>query len=119
MLADIRYAFRQLRKAPLFALITIATLALGIGANTAIFSAVKAVLLDQLPYRDPSRLVKVAEADPDTPIPQTVDFTTTHDLRSRSHSFERLSLFRDGGGAFVEQGQPEVLEGTRVNFDYF
>jgi putative ABC transport system permease protein len=119
MFADIRYAFRQLRKAPLFALITIATLALGIGANTAIFSAVKAVLLDQLPYRDPSRLVKVAEADPDNPIPQTVDFTTTHDLRSRSHSFESLSLFRDGGGAFVEQGQPEVLEGTRIGFDYF
>jgi putative ABC transport system permease protein len=119
MFADIRYAFRQLRKAPLFALITIATLALGIGANTAIFSAVKAVLLDQLPYRDPSSLVKVAEADPDNPLPQTVDFTTTHDLRTRSHSFESLSLFRDGGGAFVEQGQPEVLEGTRIGFDYF
>ena len=119
MLADIRYALRQLRKAPLFALITIATLALGIGANTAIFSAVKAVLLDQLPYRDPSRLVKVAEADPDTPVPETVDFTTTHDLRSRSHSFESLSLFRDGGGAFVEHGQPEVLQGLRVSFDYF
>ena len=119
MFGDIRFALRQLRKAPLFAVVTIATLALGIGANTAIFSAVKAVLLDQLPYRDPNRLVKVAEGDPDTPIPQTVDFTTTYDLRSRSRSFESLSLFRDGGGAFVEQGQPEVLEGMRIGYDYF
>jgi len=119
MLGDLRFALRQLRKAPLFALVAIATLALGIGANTAIFSAVKAVLLDQLPYREPNRLVKIAEGDPGTPVPQTVDFTTTYDLRSRSHSFESLALFRDGGGAFVEQGQPEVLEGMRVGHDYF
>ncbi len=119
MLGDLRFALRQLRKSPLFAIVTIATLALGIGANTAIFSVVKAVLLDQLPYRDPGRLVKVAEADPDTPVPETIDFTTTYDLRARSHSFESLSLFRDGGGAFVEQGQSELLQGMRVGYDYF
>jgi putative ABC transport system permease protein len=95
------------------------TLALGIGANTAIFSVVKAVLLNQLPYRDPERLVKFAESDPDNPLPETVDYPTTQDLRERSHSFESMSLFRDGDVAIVEQGRPELLEGLRVNYDYF
>ena len=119
MLGDFRYALRQLRKAPIFTMVAVLTLALGIGANTAIFSVVKAVLLIQLPYQDPDRLVKTAESDPDTPLPETVDFTTTYDLRSRSHSFESMSLFRDGAGAIVEQGQPELLQGMRVSYDYF
>jgi len=119
MWSDLRYALRQFRKAPAFAGVAVLTLALGVGANTAIFSVVKAVLLNQLPYRDPDRLVKVAESDPDTPIPATIDYTTAFDLRTRSHSFENLSLFRDGDGAFVEQGQPELLEGLRVGYDYF
>ena len=120
MLGDFRYAFRQLRKSPVFAVVAVLTLALGVGgANTAIFSVVKAVLLNQLPYRDPERLVKIAESDPDTPLPETVDFTTTSDLRTRSHSFESMSLFRDGAGAIVEQGQPELLQGMRVGYDYF
>ena len=115
---DVRYCMRTLRKSPAFTLVAVLTLALGIGANTAIFSVVKAVLLNQLPYRDPERLVKIAESDPDTPLPQTVDFTTTSDLRTRSHSFQSMSLYRDGAGAIVEQGQPELLQGMRVGYDY-
>ena len=80
---------------------------------------VKAVLLDQLPYREPSQLVKIAEAESDTRIPETLDFTTAHDLRERSHSFEHMSLFRDGGGAIVENSEPELLSGLRVAYDYF
>ena len=119
MFGNLRYSLRQLRKSPAYTGMVVLTLALGIGANTAIFSVVKAVLLNQLPYRDPERLVKFAESDPDSPLPETVDFTTTHDLRERSHSFESMSLFRDGDVAIVEQGQPELLEGLRVNYDYF
>lgn len=119
MLGDLRYGLRQLRKSPLYTAMVVLTLALGIGANTAIFSVVKAVLLNQLPYRDPDRLVKIAESDPDNPLPETIDFTTTYDLRARSHSFESMSLFRDGDVAIVEQGQPELLEGLRVGHDYF
>jgi predicted permease len=119
MLGDFRYALRQLKQAPVFAIVAIVTLALGVGANTAIFSVVKAVLLNQLPYRDPDRLVKIAEAGPDTPVPETIDFTTTHDLRQRSKSFQSMSLSRDGGGAIVEQGHPELLDGMRVGYDYF
>ena len=119
MWGDLRYGFRQLRKSPVYTAMVVLTLALGIGANTAIFSVVKAVLLNQLPYRDPDRLVKIAESDPDNPLPETIDFTTTYDLRARSHSFESISLFRDGDVAMVEQGKPELLEGLRVGYDYF
>ena len=119
MLGDLRYGLRQLRKSPTYTAMVVLTLALGIGANTAIFSVVKAVLLNQLPFRDPERLVKIAESDPDTPLPETIDFTTTHDLRERTRLFESISLFRDGDVAIVEQGQPELLEGLRVSHDYF
>lgn len=119
MFGDFRFAFRQLRKSRAFTMVAILTLALGIGANTAIFSVVKAVLLNQLPYREPDRLVKIAESDHDTPLPETVDFTTIYDLRQRSHLFQTMSLFRDGGGAIVEQGYPELLQGMRVGYDYF
>ena len=119
MYRDVRYGLRQLRKSPTYTAMVALTLALGIGASTAIFSVVKAVLLNQLPFRDPERLVKIAEADPDTSDPETIDFTTTYDLRERNQFFESISLFRDGDVAMVEQEQPEVLEGLRVNYDYF
>ncbi len=119
MFGDLRYALRQLKQAPGFAIVAIVTLALGVGANTAIFSVVKAVLLNQLPYRDPGRLVKISTASPETPLPETIDFTTTHDLRERSRSFQSMSLFRDGAAAMVEQGRPELLDGLRVGYDYF
>jgi putative ABC transport system permease protein len=116
---DVIFALRQFRKSPAFIVVTLATLALGIGATTAIFSVVKGVLLDQLPYREPSQLVKIAEGDTDTRVPETIDFTTAFDLRERSHSLEHMSLFRDGGGAIVENDEPELLSGLRVGYDYF
>jgi putative ABC transport system permease protein len=116
---DLVFALRQFRKSPVFTIVTVATLALGIGATTAVFSVVKGVLLDQLPYREPSQLVKIAEAETDTGTPETIDFTTAYDLRGRSHSFSHMSLFRDGDGAIVENGEPELLSGLRVGHDYF
>ena len=116
---DLRYAFRVLRKSPSFALTAVVTLALGIGANTAIFSAVKAVLLNQLPYRDPDRLVKLGEADAGEKRAETVGYTTAYDWRRLSHSFESMSLYRDAAGAIVERGEPELVSGLRVNYDFF
>jgi hypothetical protein len=65
LMGDVRYAVRSLRRQPTFTAVAVLTLVLGIGANTAIFSVIKAVLLNQLPYRDPARLVVVSEQNPD------------------------------------------------------
>ncbi len=116
---DLSFAARTLRKHLGFTWAAIVTLALGVGANTAIFSVVKAVLLNPLPYPDPDRLMKIAVSDPDTPRPTTVDFTTTFDLRTRSRSFQTMSLYRDAAGAIVDRGEPELVQGMRVNADYF
>ena len=84
-MAEPALAARGLRKNVGFSLVAVITLALGVGATTAIFSVVKAVLLNQLPYDHPDRLVTLAEADPGSARAVTVDFTTSYDLRARSH----------------------------------
>jgi putative ABC transport system permease protein len=91
---DIRYALRQLRKSPGFAAVAVLTLALGIGANTAIFSVVEAVLLRPLPFRDPGRLVAVKPTEPGRRDNIGVSYPAFLDWRSQSHSFEGLSVFR-------------------------
>ena len=116
---DLRYACRVLRQSRAFTITAILSLALGIGGNTAVFTVVRGVLLKPLPYRDPERLVKVAEGDPKSANSVTVDFTTTYDLRARSRSFESLSLFRDASAAMMAGQTAEFLNGMRVNYDYF
>jgi predicted permease len=116
---DIIFALRGWRKNPGFTAIAVLTLALGVGANTAIFSAVKAVLLNQLPYSEPERLVSIAGGDGETPRPITIDFTTTYDLRQRARSFQRIALYRGFASAFIDSGDPEVITGMLVSWDFF
>lgn len=116
---DVRYGARMLRRNPGFTAVAVVTLALGIGVNTAIFSVVNAVLLHKLPFPQPDQLVTIGEFEPDSAKAVTVDFSTTHDLRARSQSFQSMSLSRTGGGALVEGGEPERLIGRRVSYDFF
>lgn len=118
-LQDFRYSLRTLRQNLTFSLVAVITLALGVGANTAIFSVVKTVLLNQLPYQQPSRLLQLGEDDSGDKRPETIGYATAYDWRKFSHSFDSLSLYRDGSGAMVERGESEVVAGLRVNYDFF
>jgi len=116
---DLRYAVRGLLKKPAFTLIAVLTLALGVGANTALFSVVKTVLLDSLPYRQPDRLVTVARADPDTINPINTSFGTAEDWKVRARSFESLALYMGWGPTLTGNGAPQVLRGEQVTYNFF
>jgi predicted permease len=116
---DVRFALRALAKAPAFTVIAVTTLALGVGANTATFSILKAVSLNQLPFGDPDRLVTIAESDGHTTHPQSVAVPTVYDFRQRSQSFEALSLWRDFAMRPREHGHEDFLRGMRVTYDFF
>ncbi len=115
---DLRYSLRALVRKPAFTLATVITLALGIGANTAIFSVINALLLRSLPYPDAGRLVMVTLNDRGGPIGNTsyADYT---DWKERSRSFDQLSAIRSWGGTLTGQGEPEMIEGMRVSASYF
>jgi putative ABC transport system permease protein len=115
---DLRYAARQLLRAPGFAAIALLTLALGIGANTAIFSVLNAVLLRPLPYADPDRLVAIGERGPDG-SPGNTGYLTMLDWRDRTHSFEQMALARSFTPTLVLNGEPERISGMRVSATFF
>lgn len=120
LLQDLRYAVRTLRKAPGFTVVAVLTLALGIGANTAIFSAVNAALLRPLPYRDPNRLMWVTEIwhkDHDNALVPNPDYTN---WSLQAHSFEQMAAY-DGGEQFnfTGAGQPARIEAAGVTANFF
>ena len=115
---DIRYAARLLLRAPGFAAIALLTLALGIGANTAIFSVLNAVLLRPLPYADPDRLVMIGTRGPDGSA-GNVGYTTFLDWRERSHGFEEMALIRSWIPTLIANGEPERISGMRVSASFF
>jgi putative ABC transport system permease protein len=119
-LQDIRYAFRVLAKSPGFAAIAVLTLALGIGANTAIFSVVNAVLLRPLPFKNPSRLVWAWGNCPlcDHGAVSPADFL---DYRAQNKSFEHFGAMAGGDSLFNLTGndKPIQIEGSMVTADFF
>jgi predicted permease len=118
---DVHYALRVMRKSPGFTLVVILTLALGIGANTSIFSIVNAVLLRSLPYYDPSRLVKITFNNPGIGL-RDVRFSVPEleDLKSRSGVFEEVSVVVSGPTNLTgAKQQPEHLEMLEVSPNYF
>jgi len=122
LLQDVRFAIRQLRKSPGFALTTVLTLALGIGATTAIFSLINAVLLRPLAFPDPDRLVWAAPLDQATGkpgIPGSISYPDFFDWRSRNHSFEAIACYRRDGRTLTGNGTPQQLEAQIVSSDFF
>src|SRR6516164_1526721 len=117
---DVRYGLRVLVKKPTFTIVAVLTLALGVGANTAIFSIVDAVLLRSLPYRDPDRLVRVFFNEPGVGL-RDVRFSKPEldDLETRSGVFEDVTPIFEGSENVTGAGQPERVEGVNGSFSYF
>ena len=115
---DLRYALRLLRRSPGFATATILTLALSIGANAAIFSAVEGVLISPLPYPEPDRLVRLFEEAPTTPhFPMAPgDF---RDYRAELQTFEGIAAYVRGDLQLGDPGRPEQLRGIQVSAGFF
>jgi predicted permease len=116
---DIRYAVRQLTGNPVFAAVIVLTLALSIGANSAIFSVIDSVLLKSLPYQQPERIARIFLTSADYPkFPlNPFDF---RDFRMRSKSFDCLAAFTRGDRQLSgNSGEPEHLNGFRVTSGYF
>jgi putative ABC transport system permease protein len=118
---DVRFALRMLRKSPGFTTITVLTLALGIGANTAIFSVVNAVLLRPLPYPNANRMVMIFLQDAPLGLDRgdygDADFLA---LRQRQRSFDEVAAFTSPDNGFtLTGGAPEEIPGTAVTGDFF
>jgi putative ABC transport system permease protein len=117
LLQDLRFAVRQLLKRPLFAIVAILTLALGIGANTAIFSIVHSVLLQRLPFADPERMVIVYEQwrgqDANVSVGNYADWV------AQNRVFEQLAAFSGSSFNLTGRGEPERLYGAQVTANYF
>jgi putative ABC transport system permease protein len=115
---DLRYASRRLRSNPGFAAVSVLTLALGISATTAIFSAVNPILFESLPYPQASRLVSVWEMRTDGRELNPA-FATYYGLAERSHSFDALAVLKPWQPTMTGPAQPERFEGQSVSAGYF
>src|SRR5271155_652521 len=120
MFADLRFSLRQLAASPVFAAVAILTLALAIGANTAIFSAIDAVLLHPLPYPDPDRLVIVQETLPRYSLhgiaPTAPDYA---EFRRQATCFTHIAAVTVAAATLTGDGQPEDVPALRVTASAF
>jgi hypothetical protein len=118
LFADLGYASRQLRRRPGFAAVSGLTLALGIGASTAIFSAVNPILFEPLPYPHASRIVAIWDRDADGSHLEGT-FGTWRELANRSHSFDAIAVLKAWQPTMTGSAEPERLDGQRVSASYF
>ena len=122
-LADLRFGLRLLRKSPGFSFTVVAVLALGIGANAAVFSVVDAVLIRSLPLRDPERVVMIWEKHPTlgAPIGDRVPVAYTNFLEwtRQATQFEAIGGFEDANFNFTSSPEPERIEGARASANIF
>ena len=122
LLRDIKYSFRRLIKSPAFTTVVVLTLALGIGANTAIFSVVNTVLLRPLPYREPGRLVTINhfyQSEALNNLEAPVSAIGFRDYRDKTRSFEFVAVETGWSANLTGTGDPERVPASRVSGDYF
>ena len=116
---DLRYSVRTLVKNPGFIAVAVITLALGIGANTAIFSVVNAVLLRPLPYKDPGSLVAFRSLNLQSGENFGVSPADYLDWQQQTQAFERIALYTFGSFSFKDTEHPEEVPGARVSTNFF
>lgn len=117
---DLRYAFRLLRRTPGFTTTALATLAICLGANLAIFAVVDAVLLRPLPFPDARRLVRVFNTYPMAGVPDDgANLTNYYERRGSIRAFTSLALYRDGTAIVGDRGATERVDVTRVSSEFF
>ncbi|HEY6270373.1 MAG TPA: ABC transporter permease, partial [Terriglobales bacterium] len=118
LLQDLRYGLRVLVKAPTFASIAILTLALGIGANTAMFSVVNGVLLNPLPFAKPRQLVSLFEKIPNFEN-GSISYPNFVDWRGMNRTFSNMAAYRSTGFNLTGAGEPEHLHGEMISAGFF
>jgi putative ABC transport system permease protein len=122
-LQDLKFAIRHLLKSPGFTSIAILIMALGIGANTAIFSVVHAVLLEPLPFQDPDHLVQIWHVPPQSSFPGMTRFAVSAanflDWQKQNDVFSEMALYSGGGYDITGQGKPETIRAGRVTANFF
>ena len=116
--SDVRFAFRALTRQPTFGLIALLTLTLGIGANTAIFSVIKTVLLNPLPYEDPEEVVVLWEVNPEGSVEQ-VSIPTFHDWQDETRSVRAMAAYRQVNYTYAGSGDPRDVSSVRATPELF
>jgi putative ABC transport system permease protein len=123
LMRNLKFAFRLLRKSPGFALVAILIMALGIGANTAIFSLVHAVLLEPLPFQDADRLVQIWHVPPQKSFPGMTRFAVSAanflDWQKQNHVFQHMGLYTFTRYDITGAGKPEAITASPVSSDFF
>jgi predicted permease len=118
LIQDVRYALRQLRRNPGFTLVAVLALALGIGANTGVFTVVEGVVLAPLRYREPDRLVMVWENNPRFPRVWN-SYPNFQDWQRSARSFQQMTAFRQQGVDLTSPGTPSHLNSSQISLGFF
>jgi len=118
LLQDLRFAFRMLRKSPGFTAVAVVTLALGIGANTALFSVINGVLLNPLPFPNAGRIVSMFQDKPNFPK-GSISYPNFLDWRQDNRSFQAIAAYRWADGTIRGVGEPEAVPAQRVSATFF
>jgi putative ABC transport system permease protein len=123
LIQNLKFALRRLRKSPGFFFVAVGIMALGIGANTAIFSVVHAVLLEPLPFADADRLVQVWHVPPQKSFPGMTRFAVSAanflDWQKQNHVFEQMGLYSGARYDITGTGKPEAVTASPVSADFF